>query len=589
MKKWEKRIACWLLLSALVLVSLGEMGLKAEAVTPSKETYSVWIRGGDVFLCNDKTIGSEIGTEYYMTYTVKKADKIPKQEGLLGTEDNKLSYPYIDKGLLRYNESNNLLLVEGATYYIKFTIASGGYEYNVTRVMDDQVEDLYMETVYSYDSDGVKDMLDNFKYFGVWFATGNTEAELTDVRCYDADGNDLGVWGKSSKCVILKGELSKNTGLEHWYDVVVSNGSNIGISQGALSKTSKVFMEYKVASAEGAFTQEGTYVSNSPEAGFPHATGALRYFDFSKNAGTELLDVGAEYIICFERAEDGFSVLYKKTKNGVSEEKLFPILYISDQNGYKAEAKFFGLWFGEKGTASFKLENFKCYDENGNNLGVQTNQKNVVITHHGSLEDYSYCEATYYCKENGRFLNLYEDQSLKFAEGDTILGKGTYSILERDMTTRVDSKTRKYDFMYAWITDDEGQIYRRLYNYNLRFVTGTDEKVETQYFSNEAGYRAVCPEGPVLKGYEFEGWCLDDGSAYDFDEVVTESAIVYAKYSGDGGIVYLANKDIPETDNAGHSVSVVAIAIGAGLLLTGAVVCVLLIMKRNKKNDVVEE
>ena len=157
------------------------------------------------------------------------------------------------------------------------------------------------------------------------------------------------------------------------------------------------------------------------------------------------------------------------------------------------------------------------------------------------------------------------------------------------MTTRVDSKTRKYDFMYAWITDDEGQIYRRLYNYNLRFVTGTDEKVETQYFSNEAGYRAVCPEGPVLKGYEFEGWCLDDGSAYDFDEVVTESAIVYAKYSGDGGIVYLANKDIPETDNAGHSVSVVAIAIGAGLLLTGAVVCVLLIMKRNKKNDVVEE
>jgi hypothetical protein len=69
---------------------------------------------------------------------------------------------------------------------------------------------------------------------------------------------------------------------------------------------------------------------------------------------------------------------------------------------YDKELKYFSIWFGgsKEMLVNAVLEDFKCYDSNKNNLGIQSNKKEVTITHYGELEDYAGCEAMYYAKED---------------------------------------------------------------------------------------------------------------------------------------------------------------------------------------------
>ena len=50
------------------------------------------------------------------------------------------------------------------------------------------------------------------------------------------------------------------------------------------------------------------------------------------------------------------------------------------------------------------------------------------------------------------------------------------------------------------------------------------------------------PNDPTKEGCEFVGWCLQDGTAYDFDQIVTESITLYAQYSDEEGGSQLASK-----------------------------------------------
>lgn len=571
-KKIAKTIASFLMMAIMLITAFGQFTLTAEAVTPSTVNYNVYLNGNAAFVCNKKANGAEVGTEYFMTYTVKKVEQNPLQQGLVGTDDCTQNYPYEKGGLLRGSNDDQHMLDEGATYFIRFRVAEGGFRYNVTKAKGDALEEVYMEMVYGEGTD-------KMQHFGLWLGATTAKIELTNVRCYDAKGNDLGVYVADEQGMVLNAStrLKKDTTIDHRYDITINKQSNIAISHVKIPTTSKVYMEYKVESADYTFNQDGIALSNKPEAGYPHSTGILRYTNYTaEEKQVLLLDVGAEYIICMEKTEPHFNVWIQKTKNGVT--TIHVLKTIQNMNTEKEDLNIFSLWFGESKTGSFKLTNFKCYDGNKNHLGVQCN-KDAAIQHYGLMEDYAGCEATYYCKETENSFALYADQKLKFTK-DNATQDGTYQISENVMTTSIGKSKENFDYLYKRITDSEGMKYERLYNYQVRFVTGTEQKIETQKLSNKYGYYAMRPTEPKMEGYEFEGWCLKDGTEFDFEKMVTESTVLYAKYSGDGGKVFIANGEIDEP--AGASL-LAPILISVSILAVG-VVAFVLIMKRGQAN-----
>lgn len=571
-KKIAKTIISFLMMATMFISVFGQFAMTAQAVTPSDVNYNVYLNGNAAFVCNKKANGSEVGTEYFMTYTVSKVEQNSIQHGLVGTADCTRAYPYENGGLLRGSNDDQHMLEEGATYFIRFRVAEGGFRYNVTKAKDDTLEEVYMEMVYG-------DGTDEMQYFGLWLGASTAKVELTKVRCYDAEGNDLGVYVTDVQGMVLDAstQLKKDTTIDHRYDITINKQSNVAISHVKIPTTSKVYMEYKVEEADYTFNQDGIALSNKPEAGYPHSTGFLRYTNYSaEETQVLLLDVGAEYIICMEKTEPHFNAWIQKTKNGVT--TIYVLKNIQNLNKENEDLHIFSLWFGESKVGSFKLTNFKCYDANKNHLGVQCN-KDVTFQHYGLMEDYAGCEATYYCKENENSFALYSDQKLKFTK-EKETQDGTYQISENVMTTSIGENKETFDYLYTRITDSEEMKYERLYNYQVRFVTGTEQKIETQKLSNQYGYFAMRPTDPKMEGYDFEGWCLKDGTEFDFEKMVTESTVLYAKYSGDGGKVFVANDEIKKT--TGETL-LISILISISILAVG-IVTFILILKRGKTN-----
>lgn len=568
-KRERTKMAGWLMIAVLTITAFGAVKLNVEAVIPSKTSYHVYLSGNDVFVRNEKTAGSKIGTEYYMKYTVKDVERLPAQHGLCGTSDPTLTYAY-EKGFMRYSnysaerETENLLL-KGATYYIQFKIAEGCFTYKIMREKDGKTENMYITSPIG---DG-----ENMTHFGLWFGVSTLRAELTNVLFYDKDGNDLGVKVSNGDGVAIPtGKvIEKDTEIDHRYEVIVDNKNHIAISHVKEATSNIVYMEYKVKSADYQFQQEGVVLSSKPLNGYPHSAGTIQYNGYDPATdNVELLDVGAEYIIWMEKGKDGkdFSTYVQKTKDG---EVSYYVFDSKNQEKADENASTFCLWFGESTSGSFHLEDVKFYDENKNNLKVQCNQ-NITIIHHGSLEDYAGCEATYYCRETEDSFALYKDQKLKFTK-DGVVSEGTYHISDNVMTLEMNEETLKYDYLYAKITDNDQNVYDRLYNYKVEFVTGSETEIETQELSNQTGYIAQRPNDPVFEDYDFVEWCLEDGTAFDFEKLVTESVILYAKYSGDGTTYLAEPNDVSDNSEFAWIVGGVLLVVAAG------VVCVICIRK----------
>ena len=169
---------------------------------------------------------------------------------------------------------------------------------------------------------------------------------------------------------------------------------------------------------------------------------------------------------------------------------------------------------------------------------------------------------------------LYKDQTMKLTE-TMITKNATYKISENVMKAKFADGAETYDYLYKRITDEEANVYERLYHYQVNFVTGTEENIETQKLSKETGYQVMRPTDPVMEGYQFEGWHTREGNTFDFDGIVTESITLYAKWSGDGGVTFLA-KDV-----ANDTVDFSPTLIGTGIVLlaVGVAACTVLIRK----------
>lgn len=530
-KRW---LSCVVACIVLVGCFSGTVEAKEWDVVRGETDYYVNLENSsNVFVCNKGTIGSKVGTEYYMTYSVESIQaKSFDVNGIIGTNQPRARYPYVASedgkggGILNFQQGDDLLK-EGTTYFIKFTITEDGYTYSMSWAKDEESGYIKFGSV-------VGEHKSETKYFGVWFGSTEMSGKLTRVRIYDKKGNDLGVQATPGRNVSVGREetFQKDSQVNHRYTIELQNVYDIAISNRRTAIGDKVFMEYRVASSDSKVYQVGGSLSNEPKAGFPYLTGQLLYtatdFDVNTVDDGPFLVEGAEYLFIFEKKSDYFDVIAQRTYKGETE-----IISLDSVYGtYDKGADFVSIWLGgsREMLTNAVLEDFKCYDSNKNNLGVQCNQKNVKITHFGELEDYIDCEAVYYCKEDGSLYALYEDQTLKYTSAD-VNKQGTYTIEERRMKVCIDNTTKDYDYVYLRFTDDAGKEYERLHTYKVVFETGKGTKVETQIVDAKNGYQAMRPTDPTMKNNEFKGWYTSDGKEFNFDTLVIESTTLHAKWA----------------------------------------------------------
>ena len=578
MRKRMKAKLSFLLGAVLLVGSIGYPSTaKADTVKVSTEDYIVSYQDSvDIFLSNKKSIGSEVGTEVYLTYTVESVDRCEKgQQGVVATGKPTVPFPY-SSGQMEYCQDKQLLQ-EGYTYFYKFAVTKAGFEYTIIRAKGE--ESCYLTMPYSI---GAKE--DTMEYFGLWMGTGAVTAKLTKVRCYDKNGNDLGVQlSRSTDASCAKDvSYSRNTGLNHSYRVTVDNQISVAISNLKVPTSDTVYMEYTVESSNTKIYQTGLIISQAPEANYPfNGTGYMLHARVPDKDDGSLLMEGAQYIICMERKDDEFVAYVQRTYKGEKEVFSFP----TPVGEYNKELDYFSLWFGEglDYPVTCVLKDFKCYDSNNNNLGVQCNKK-FVAEHSGEIEDYAGCEAVYYCAEDKSFIALYEDHTMTYTkEGKS--SKGTYyvsDLKDKVITLSYGEGKEVFDYLYKRFTSKDGKVYERMGTYKATFVTGSKDKIETQVLSAENGFVVMKPENPKKDGSEFKGWTTKDGKAFDFDTIMTQSVTLYAKWSGE------ATREMA-TIGIGKSVAdyspYISIAVGIVILAGGMTGCVLLIRKGGKKSE----
>lgn len=530
------------------------------------------------FLGNQKSVGTKVGTEYYMTYTVESA-KAEKwvQNGIIGTSNLDSVYAYLKTedgrgGLYNYN-SGNSLFVEGRTYFLKFTITEEGYDYTVGWAKDNRSNYLEFGKV-------EKQVTSNLGYFGIFSDDHKITGKLTKIRIYDKYGNDLGVRVTAGRNVDVFREkpYEKDTKVPYKYTVVSEKGNLIAISNQKVPTGNKVYMEYTVESADSRLKEAGVIHSKAPHLVYPDLQGMKKYnYDWNDKMGNgELLEVGAEYLIIFEKDKNELYVTVQKTKDGVTSYVNFK----GKSGTYDQTADYYCLWLSaNSNTLNFVLKDFKCYDSNKNNLGVQANKKDLMIRmSDGSWTDYTGCEAMYVCKEDQSIYALYADQTLKYTvDGQTYTG--TYKIKNGVIEITVDNQTSSYEYLYHYFKNADGKQYDRLRTYKAVFDSKEGSKVETQVLNAANGYMVMKPNDPTKTGATFAGWFTQDNKEYEFGSLQTESITLYAKWDGEA---YTEQADAENNKNNNLSPYV---AIGAGIVILAAVVTTgILLAQRRKKN-----
>lgn len=547
----------------------------AEKVTPTEKEYCVDLyEASGMFLSNKKAVNLTEGEEVYLTYTVSSVEKDEaKQQGVVATKQNNVDYPYNQRGCLQFTRES-VLFKEGYTYFFKFDVTDEGFE-----CVSASAKGTDEEYITFLNSAG--EVMEGMKYAGIWMAEGKVTAKLNHVRCYNKNGNDLGIALNHARegSVYIGADMQGRKNITHSYEFELKDAYNVAVSNERYSDSDVVYMEYKIESASNNFSQTGVEMTNSPLSVIPHGgdNAFLRYDHITDDSGSVLCIPGATYLIRFERTEDNFEATVKYTVNGVTKYLSFP----KEAGKFSKDYGYFTLWFGEgkKCTANARFVDFKCYDKDGKNLAVQTNQ-NVEITHHGGLEDYSLCEAVYYCVGNDTFITLDDEKNASVHVGDAEETKeGIYFIDGSSMQLTVGDSMEEYTYYYSHMTDANGNKYIRMKENQVRFVTGETTVTETADAKN--GYKVIKPDTPKLEKNTFKCWCLGDGTEYDFDQVVTKATTLYARWVDGDGNEYLAQESV-ETNMNFTAVAVIGVC---SMLVIGTAVAGIFIMRGGKRRE----
>ena len=302
----------------------------------------------------------------------------------------------------------------------------------------------------------------------------------------------------------------------------------------------------------------------------------MKYMPHKQPEECMLLEEGATYLLRFQKLEDSFDVMIKRTVNGKTTYFSFPHEY----GEFHKENSYFSIWIGEECGVSADFVDVKAYDNEGNNLAIQTNQ-GVEITHYGDLEDYSQCDAVYYCEANDTFIALDDEgKVIRRVDDEKTSVTGTYSIREARLTICLGETEEVFDYVYKSFTDQDGNKYIRLSDSKVTFVSQRmdGEVLEIVDVTAAGDFKVAEPSDPSKEGRKFQSWKTGDGEVYDFDTVITKSMTLYASWDGEDA--YTATGILEN----GIGTQPIVVAAVCSVLVIGTLLAVLKI-SRGKKHE----
>ena len=361
------------------------------------------------------------------------------------------------------------------------------------------------------------------------------------------------------------------------YAIVLNDAANAFIGNktpmsGAVG--TKVFLTYTVHKVNSNYaTQDGVIGTTNVSTKYPSTYGCQIW-----SSGTRLFQEGYTYIFRLERTEEGFAYQALKMKDD-------KVANIQFTKGEATSDKFthYGIWTGGTGehTINAVLSHVRCYDENGNDLGLKSNldPTKVKIYEDGEVEDYATVSGGYFCEKNNTLLVL-NDQKVAYKDNGTQGEEVNYKILYgTQMSLMYPEGKEIWNYTHLKITDDKDNVYRRLLDAKVTFVNG--EQITVKDANADNRYRVEKPEDPTKQDNTFIGWYTGDDTEYKFDSFTTESITLYAKWRDGDGHEYLAVNGI---SNFNYE-PVIAISISV-LVLVGLVAgYMILIKKRRNSHD----
>jgi uncharacterized repeat protein (TIGR02543 family) len=531
-----------LLAVALLCSSILFQKVNAETKISDKEYHLTLNERKQFFIGNEKAVSRKVGSKVFLTYTVQKTTYNGQnlQVGVVGTTTPKAVYPY-EGGTMKFAEKMDLF-TPGYTYFFCFERTEDGFRYEGYK--SDGVNEVKLVFPANYGpADGA------YTHYGIWayeYKGGSISTVLNHMRCYDEDGNDLGIYvsGKTTNLNEINTLLDFHPVVNERQDIIIEGAPYLAISNenAPSNKNAAVYMEYEVEElSEYSIIQMGLICTKAPEQSFPYSGGAgsLQWLEVrDSNSEYSLLTEGAKYFICFKKEADDFIGMVQRTINGVTETVSFSLR----AGTYDPQNAFYSIWFAEGGKFSAKLKNFKCYDETGTSLGIQfgyNRADSIEVVRIGEILDYTESIAAYYCKANGQVLALADGQVAYMFDAEGQEPEGVHYKIVNGAILILDYESGKdmYDYTSMVITDADGNQYERMGKKTITFVSGTTTTMVS--VSVENGYRSVEPEAPVRENDTFLGWYLGDGTKYEFGTLVTESITLYAKWESESNITYV--------------------------------------------------
>ena len=190
----------------------------------------------------------------------------------------------------------------------------------------------------------------------------------------------------------------------------------------------------------------------------------------------------------------------------------------TERNGY-----IFNGWKGEDGTAFFFGETAVSAD-----VTVYADWNYNCIADNG----YAWYYGTYYNRGNGKTIVLKEGNDAVYDNKEYKY----YILVSDELVIELNGKEETFNAtMYSSKIAVGGENYYRLKNYQVVFDTDGGSETESVIVGEEQGWKLTPPAAPTKEGYIFKGWYLADGTAYDFDSVVSGGFTLFAQWESANG------------------------------------------------------
>ncbi len=149
--------------------------------------------------------------------------------------------------------------------------------------------------------------------------------------------------------------------MERAYDVFIGSKTPVDAMNGA-----EVYLTYTVMSVDAentTSTQHGVVATDEVTERYPYDNGGVLFMNYTPS----LMEVGYTYFFKFYVEDGVFMFDVVRAKDGEKETLYFTSVAGDQTDKYNA----FGMWMGV-GYTTARLEHVMCYDQDGNDLGVQT-------------------------------------------------------------------------------------------------------------------------------------------------------------------------------------------------------------------------